>query len=66
MPNFNGLCSRCKVYKADFEEIPKAFDVLLCNHCYNQVTKDAIRDNCIMLLLEDIEDIKCRLKAILS
>jgi NMD protein affecting ribosome stability and mRNA decay len=66
MPNFTGKCSRCEILKADFEEIPTAFDVLLCNHCYNQITKDATRDNSILLLLEDIENLKSRLKSMLS
>jgi hypothetical protein len=55
---FSGKCSRCDVIKADFDEPPKPYDVLLCKFCYKQVCKDAARDNLIRALLEDHENLQ--------
>jgi len=66
MKNFNGKCSRCDVMKADFEEVPTPYDILLCDLCFNQVTKNALRDNAILLLLEDLDKMKDQLKAMLT
>lgn len=51
---FSGKCSRCEVVKADYEEAPKPYDLLLCKMCYKQVSKDAQRDHAILQLIEDI------------
>lgn len=52
---FTGKCSKCEVMKADFEEPPTPYDLLLCNMCYNQVTKDSLRDNTVLSIIEELE-----------
>lgn len=51
---FSGKCSRCEVMKANFEEPPTPYDLLLCNMCYKQVSKDAQRDHAILQLIEEL------------
>ena len=54
-PKYSGKCGKCLLVKEDFEEKPTDYDLLLCNHCYNQLRKDKERD-------EKIERIICLLK----
>jgi NMD protein affecting ribosome stability and mRNA decay len=52
---YSGKCSKCNVIKADFEEIPAAFDVLLCNQCFDQVSKNVKQELIIKQTLEELE-----------
>ncbi len=63
---FSGKCSRCDVIKADFDEPPKPYDLLLCKLCYKQVCKDATRDRAILAILQDLEVIQKKLIQILQ
>jgi hypothetical protein len=63
---FSGKCSRCNVIKADFEEEPKPYDLLLCNMCYDQVSKNAQRDHMILQLIEELTKHIETLKTMLS
>jgi hypothetical protein len=63
---FSGKCSRCEVIKANFEEAPAPYDLLLCDMCYKQVSKDAQRDHAILLLIEELSKHIETLKNMLS
>lgn len=59
---FTGKCSKCEVMKADFDEPPTPYDLLLCNMCYNQVTKDSLRDNAVLSIIEELEALKTTIR----
>lgn len=63
---FSGKCSRCEIIKADFEEEPKPYDLLLCKMCYDQVSKNAQRDHTILQLIEELSKHIETLKKMLS
>jgi len=51
---YSGKCSRCEVMKADFEEIPKPTDLLLCKLCHRDVSRKAMTDHKIGLIIEEL------------
>ena len=63
---FSGKCSRCNVMKAEFEDPPTSYDLLLCNMCYEQVSKNAQRDHTILQLIEELSKHIETLKNMLS
>lgn len=63
---FSGKCSRCEVIKANFEVAPTPYDLLLCDMCYKQVSKDAQRDHAILQLIEELSKHIETLKNMLS
>jgi hypothetical protein len=63
---YNGKCSRCEVMKSEYEFPPAPYDCLLCKMCFDQVTKNALRDHELGLLIEDLYKISKRLRLMLS
>jgi hypothetical protein len=63
---FSGKCSRCDVIKAEYEELPKPYDLLLCKMCYKQVCKDSQRDHTILQMIEELSKHIETLKNMLS
>ena len=66
MPYYNGRCSRCEVIKSDYDFPPTPYDCLLCKMCFDQVTKNALRDHAIGVLIEDLASFSKRLRLMLS
>lgn len=66
MPYYNGKCSRCEVIKSEYDFPPSAYDLLLCKLCFDQVSKNALRDHAIGALIEDLHGISKRLRLLLS
>lgn len=48
---FTGKCSRCEVLKADYEEAPVPYDLLLCKLCHRDVSRKAMTDDIIENLI---------------
>lgn len=61
-----GRCCKCEHYKSEYEIQPTAYDLLLCSKCFTEVTKNALRDHEIGLLIEDLAGISKRLRILLS
>jgi hypothetical protein len=53
---FTGKCSRCEVLKAEFEEIPKLTDLLLCNLCHGDVSRRALTDHKLEGIIEALRE----------
>jgi hypothetical protein len=51
---FTGKCSRCEVMKADYEEAPVPTDLLLCKLCHRDVSRKAMTDHQIGLIIEEL------------
>ena len=54
---FTGKCSRCEVLKADYEEAPVPTDLLLCKLCHRDVSRKAMTDHKIELIIEELMSI---------